>query len=305
MKNKSIPELDKLFLEIGTYRKSNELKELFEFVKKFPHIAPYNAMLIHIQKPGSQYVATAAEWEKKFNRNINPGARPLVILRLFGPVSFVFELSDTFGKAPFPEELINPFKVKGQVANVVFNRLINNLKSDGILYSEVDHGTSSAGFIQISSSQREGKILRSKKEIWVKILYEMVVNRTHPQETRFATILHELAHVYCGHLGTPNPKWWGDRRHLDKNEREFEAESVCWLVCERRGLKNPSAEYLNGYLKDNKEIPNISIDTVLKSVAIIESMLKSNKEPRKEIVKRINEIKQEKNVQLSLNFNIT
>ena len=62
MKKKSIPELDKLFLEIGTYRKSSELKELFDFVKKFPQIAPYNAMLIHIQKPGSKYIASASEW---------------------------------------------------------------------------------------------------------------------------------------------------------------------------------------------------------------------------------------------------
>ena len=78
MRTKSIPELDKLFNEIGTYRKSTELKELFEFVKKFPHMAPYNAMLIHIQKPGSQYVASAAEWARRFNRTINPGARPLL-----------------------------------------------------------------------------------------------------------------------------------------------------------------------------------------------------------------------------------
>ena len=55
MDKKSIPELDKLFLEIGTYRKSDELNKLFEFIKRFPKIAPYNAMLIHIQKPGSQY----------------------------------------------------------------------------------------------------------------------------------------------------------------------------------------------------------------------------------------------------------
>ena len=92
MKNKSIPELDKLFNEIGTYRKSKEFIELLDFVKRFPHIAPYNAMLIHIQKPGSQYVASAGEWHRIFNREINAGARPLVILRPFGPVAFVFEL---------------------------------------------------------------------------------------------------------------------------------------------------------------------------------------------------------------------
>ncbi|NLB78859.1 MAG: hypothetical protein GX796_08470 [Clostridiaceae bacterium] len=76
IKKKIIPELDKLFNEVGTYRRSEQFKELLDFVKRFPHIAPYNAMLIHIQKPGSQYVASVTEWERRFKRTINPGATP-------------------------------------------------------------------------------------------------------------------------------------------------------------------------------------------------------------------------------------
>lgn len=291
MKNRSTPELDKLFYEIGTYRKSNELKELFEFVKKFPRIAPYNTMLLHVQKPGSNYVASADEWQRQFNRTIKPGARPLVILRPFGPVAFVFELGDTLGKEPFPKKLLEPFEVKGKVPIGKFNRLINNMMSDGISYSEVEYGTDRAGFIQCRNSGLEHKIVRGKKEIWTKILYEMVTNRNHSPETKFATIIHELGHLYCGHLGTFYEKWWNDRSYLSKNEVEFEAESVCWLICERMGIENPSAEYLSGYLEDNKEIPNISIDAVLKSVGIIESMMQDSKEPRKEIITSVIELK--------------
>lgn len=98
LRNKGISELDKLFTEIGTYRESSEFRKLLNFVKKFPYVAPYNAMLVHIQKPGSLYVASAAEWGKKFNRRVKTGARPLVILRPFGPVAFVFELNDTEAK---------------------------------------------------------------------------------------------------------------------------------------------------------------------------------------------------------------
>lgn len=292
MKNKSITELDKLFLEIGTYRKSTEFKELFEFVRKFPHIAPYNAMLIHIQKPGSQFVASATDWVQKFKRSIKPGARPLVILRPFGPVAFVFELGDTYGTDPFPEELINPFKVQGEVTANDYNRLIENLKSDGILCSEAEYGTSSAGFVEINASNQEERIVRKKKEIWIKILFNMVVNKTHPMETRFATVLHELGHIYCGHLGTPDPKWkgWENRHHLKLNQKEFEAESVCWLVCERMGIKNPSAEYLSGYLDNNDSIPDISIDTVLKAAGIIESLVQDSREPRKEIITYITDL---------------
>jgi len=291
MKKKSIPELDKLFQEIGTYRKSSELKELYEFVKKFSNTAPYNAMLIHIQKPGSQYVATASDWYRRFNRNISPGARPLVILRPFGPVSFVFELSDTYGKDPFPEELLNPFRVKGEIPEFKLKQLTENLKCDGISYSESDRGASSAGFIQVGDSTNEMKMVMANKELWLKVLFDMVVNRSHPKETRFATILHELGHMYCGHLGTPDSKWWEDRRGLRLNEREFEAESVCWLVCERMGIHNPSAEYLSGYLEHNDEIPSVSIDSILKSVAIIETLINTRKNPRKEIILRSLELK--------------
>lgn len=284
MRKKSIPELDKLFEEIGTYRKSKEFDDLIQFIKKFPHIAPYNAMLIHVQKPGSEYVASAAEWRRSFGRSITPGARPLVTLRPFGPVAFVFDLSDTYGKVPFPEKLLNPFKVEGKISQSFFDQFTANLISDGILYTEADHGTSSAGFIQTGNSNREMKIYTSTKELWVSILYDLVVNRNHPTETKFATVLHELGHMYCGHLGSPNLKWWDDRRNLDIFQREFEAESVCWLVCERMGINNPSAEYLSGYLNNNIEIPNISIDAVLKSVAIVESMMNGIKYPRKEII---------------------
>ena len=50
MNKKAIPELDKLFQEIGTYRKSLEFKKLLDFIKKFPKISPYNAMQLHILK---------------------------------------------------------------------------------------------------------------------------------------------------------------------------------------------------------------------------------------------------------------
>ena len=89
------------------------------------------------------------------------------------------------------------------------------------------------GFIQTDASKREVRLIRNQREIIVKILFDIVVNRNHPIETKFATIIHEIGHLYCGHLGTPEPKWWKARINLELNEREFEAESVCWMVCER------------------------------------------------------------------------
>lgn len=59
---------------------------------------------------------------------------------------------------------------------------------------------------------------------------------------------------------------------LGKAEREFEAVSVCYLVCLRLGIENPSAEYLHGYLKTNAELPPISLERVLVATGLIEQM---------------------------------
>ena len=68
MKKNVTPELDKLFEEVGTYRSTKDYRELLSFVRKFRHYAPYNAMLLHIQKPGSTYVASASDWQNRTHK---------------------------------------------------------------------------------------------------------------------------------------------------------------------------------------------------------------------------------------------
>ncbi len=46
--DKEMKALDELFHEVAVYRHSKDLKELFDFVKKFPKIAAVNAFLLHI-----------------------------------------------------------------------------------------------------------------------------------------------------------------------------------------------------------------------------------------------------------------
>lgn len=279
-------ELDRLFHEVGTYRRGRDFKELLHFIKLFPKIAPYNAMLLHMQKPGSSFVATAYQWMTNHKRQIKAGARPLVILRPFGPVEFVFELSDTEGEEFIPEVIIDPYAATGEVSGERFARFVSKLQCDGIAYAEADYGPESAGFIQTTDSGRELCINGRKKDTWVKVVYDLVVNKNQTKVTKLATIAHELGHLYCGHLGAPYPEWWKDRSGMDRACEEFEAESVCWLVCERMGIENPSARYLSYYLDGRGEIPAISLEEVLKAAGMIESIFQGTKLPRKEIVTR-------------------
>lgn len=276
-----ISELDKLFEEVGTYRKSSDYYELLSFIKKFPNIAPYNAMLVHVQKPGSEFVASANEWWYRYGRKPKPGARPLVILRPFGPVAFVFELNDTEGKT-FPEALMEPFKASGNISVSNIEKMRRSMLYEGIASVEQDHGTSRAGSVESIEGTEE--FITSKERKYFRLLFGMVINRNLEPAAKMATIFHELGHVFCGHLSKQNVKWLPQRNLLPRNNKEFEAESVCWLLCERLGIINPSAEYLSGYLENNGEIPNISIDAVLKAAGIIESILKGKTVPRKELI---------------------
>ena len=283
-RTKRIQEIDKLFAEVREYRTKENFTGLVHFVKRFPHIAPYNAMLVYMQKPGSRFVATPHQW-RRFGRQPEKGARPLVILQMFGPVGFVYELEDT-EEIPgtegnfFPESLLNPFQAEGN-GRLYFHVLKDNLRKEGIGYREENYGSSQAGALHRNP---EGgtfvfppKTPKGKAKI-VPHDFDMVVNRNHDETTKCATMFHELGHYFAGHLGGyPENKHVADRRNefLTTREMEFEAETICYLVCERVGIRNPSAGYLHGYLDRHSMIPEgISIDTILKATGKIERMLR-------------------------------
>ncbi len=276
-----IAELDKLFEEVGTYRISKDYEELLQFIRRFRRYAPYNAMLLHVQKPGSQYIASAAEWANNFNRTPKPGARPLVILRPFGPVAFVYELNDTEGQS-VPESVEEPFQAHGQITLELLNRFIEHAKFEGFRVLMQNYGTEYAGHVQVVD---ETDIYQSKEgSKRFRIPFAVAINSNMDPTTRLATVYHELGHVFCGHLCSPTIKYLPQRYELPEQVKEFEAESVCWLLCERQGIRNPSAEYLSGYLEENQEIPAISIDTVLRAVGAIEQIWNKPMVPRKELI---------------------
>src|SRR6266478_3046531 len=121
--------LDDLISRALAYRTGPELKALFDFMRRFPHIAPYNAMLLHVQNPGIGYALQARLWERDYHRQVRPGARPYVILQTMGPVAFVFELSDTEPIDPavdvIPEAVKNPFPTTGEPPPGTIEKLIS------------------------------------------------------------------------------------------------------------------------------------------------------------------------------------
>lgn len=269
------PEIDKLYADVLGYRRTTAFKELLQFIRKFRYIAPYNAMLVQLQKPGSTYVASVSDWQCRFNRTPKPGARPLIILRPFGPVAFVYELEDTEG-CPVPEEILNPFMHSHDVDEKALSLLVTNLRTEGIRVEQQDYGTDLFGSITSDVVER---ILLISNEKSVRIIFAIVLNGNHTTTSKYTTILHELGHLFCGHLRQSKAGWLPQRCDLTREQSEFEAETVNWLVCERIGIKNNSERYLSGYLENNETIPEVSIDKILKAAGIIESLIKIHRRP--------------------------
>src|SRR5215211_8912831 len=90
--------LDALLTDSRLYHTTKAYKELLEFVVRLRNFAPFNAMLLQVQKPGLTYAASARDWRERFGRRPKEGARPLLILWPFGPVALVYDVLDTEGR---------------------------------------------------------------------------------------------------------------------------------------------------------------------------------------------------------------
>ena len=119
----------------------------------------------------------------------------------------------------------------------------------------------------------------------VTVRYELLVNANGQSPgAQYATIAHELAHLYCGHLGTPDIKHWPDRQRLNHVTEEFEAESVSFMVCQRQEIQTTSPEYLSQFVQDHADMPTISMESVMKAAGLIESMSSQRLKLRKDRV---------------------
>jgi hypothetical protein len=283
--------LDDLFQNARQFNSSKAYLKLMQFIGQFRFYSPFNATLIHIQMPGARFVATAHRWRKEYCREIKPGARPLVILQPMGPVLFVFDVAHTDplpGAPPLPRSVERPFEVRQGTINAELEQTIENAKRDGIRIDERPQGSQRAGSIQCAFTPGYLDVLVSagamRKYKYVQLQYQLLLNSNLSREARYATLVHELGHLYCGHLGTPYEKWWPDRQGLSLSVREFEAESICYLVCARLGIDNPSEEYLAAYMRRYESTPPISLDCVMKSSWLIEQMGRERLPMRKNAV---------------------
>ena len=88
--------IDRLFHDALTLNRASAFDDFLEFAQRLSNLSIFNAMLVQIQRPGVTAVATEKQWLTE-GGYVRAGAIPIVILRPFGPVAFVYEYADVYG----------------------------------------------------------------------------------------------------------------------------------------------------------------------------------------------------------------
>lgn len=254
--------LDQLLSDSKLYKKSKNYEKLIEFVVRLRNFAPFNAMLLQVQKPGLSYAASACDWRVRFGRWPKEGARPLLILWPFGPVALVYDVMDTEGQ-DLPEDVSSFFAI-GSIDKEKMASFIPMVEKKNIEWQYLDAGDNKAGTIRVI------KRATTKEEI---TQYRMNVNRNHSPSVQFATITHELGHMFLGHLGADKKLKIPKRPKIGHTQKELEAESVAYIVCKRNGIKTKSETYLTNYVNQNTEIDDIDVYQVMRASGQVEALL--------------------------------
>lgn len=255
--------LDQLLEDSRLYKTSKDYLDLLEFTKRLRNFAPFNAMLLHLQKPGLTYAASAFDWQDRFDRRPKENARPLLILWPFGPVALVYDVQDTEG-SELPQD-VEKFFARGAITADRIAGFIEKMERKNIACAYFDGGDAKAGSIRVLSPPNP-----EKKQGGV---YSTQVNRNHGGAVQFVTIAHELAHLFLGHLGPDKKLNIPERQRPDHAQRELEAESVAYLVCGRNGVEPNSQTYLTHFVEKSTTIEKLDLYQVMRAAGQVETLL--------------------------------
>ncbi|CAB1058899.1 hypothetical protein D1BOALGB6SA_3657 [Olavius sp. associated proteobacterium Delta 1] len=271
--------VDEVFAASTRFRDNRYVMELLRFIARFPGYSAFNGLLLYTQNSSAIYVATARSWKQKFGRRPKSDAHPIVILAPMAPILFVFDIQDTEGPPP-PSELLRPRATQPQLLEKIYTNTRHNCAVHGIAVYEttMDHDTTGIASRITPALRKKYQDLDLQNDT----SYLILIDRTQPLEDRYSSLIHELGHIFCSHLGIDRHAWWPEREDLNVNGEEIESDAAAYLVCERLGLQASSAAHLSNYIEKNHELPVFSLNAVLQSVGYLEDMGKSPwKEPRR------------------------
>lgn len=272
--------VDELFASVPSFRRGRNLLLLLERMARFRAYGPYNALLVALQRPKARCVLSSARWGN-YNREVKPGAAPIVLLRPFAPVVYVFDVADTRvirGRADrLPVEWLVEIEPEptSPVPEALVGRLLARLPWWGIRHETVPTGPASAGELYLAgvTDAEIPVFVRGGDVVGWRPAYVLGTREDVRPDDRFSALVGALARLFCHHLRCGYERGWEGGRELTARAETLEVDIVVWLVCRRRGVASPAYGQLAEYLSTNEPLPEISLDIVLEAVAEVERML--------------------------------
>ncbi|WP_456476089.1 hypothetical protein [Oceanithermus sp.] len=240
---------DELGVVARRYRASAAFGRLLDFVIRMRGLSPYNAALLHLQKPGAREVRTAAEW-RALGRRVREGVQPALLLHPGGPLRFVFDVAETEGApvaVPEPEAASPAERLRASVEQA--RRL--GVEVVGPLFGP----------------EPRGRLRRGDGGAAFVLSLE-----AGTPEAQYATLVYELARFLLGHLGPCDACGAEARPPADDISGRFEAGAVAAIVCGRAGVPTEAGAFVRGYLQNFAEVPEVSLDRVLAVAGRIERL---------------------------------
>lgn len=270
--------INEFFSRVLELKDSGLISRYLKFLKKVPDHAPFNNTLVFIQNPDCSYYATANQWEERYKRTIKKDARPMVILFPFGPVEFVYDISDTEGeKIPDEQILFWWRKNGGTLDEKIIENTHQNLTALGVHNKEME----ARQYFERRAFRTGGYAQRTFADDELSI----TLHPRYSEESMesYGVLCHEIAHILLGHLGgiTINKQNKGkitkkeitkDRSYIPKNIEEVEAELVAWIVFNSFGIEKNSEAYIATWLIDQNDIDKIGMSDVLRVAGKIQEM---------------------------------
>ena len=257
---------------------TDSYKDYLNFCAKLPRYSVNNQILIMMQKPEATMCQSFSGW-KEMNRHVLKGEKGI---RILAPAPYKMEREqdklDGSGK-PILDKDGEPVKEKVEVTINAFKPVstfdVSQTEGDPI---------PTIGVAELTGTVDGYKTLLDalKDVIPVPITFENIESGAkgyfHVEDNRIAvqegmseaqtvkTILHEAAHQALHSKEAQD----ASSEQKSKNQKETEAESVAYIVCQHYGID--TSDYSFGYVaswSEGKEVPELkaSLDTIRKTAS--------------------------------------
>jgi len=269
---------DKLETGIKELYNSDKYKEYLKYMSKFHSYSSKNIMLIHLQKPGATRIASFKHWKDKFNRNVNKGEQGLYIYAPIGekkPEKVLMEkldpetgtpLLDDKGQAIMEEmtsltngprfKLVPVFDVS-QTSGDPLPELAENL------IGNVEHYEAFVDTLKaVSRLPVDFEPLPDNFDGYCRFGEKIGIREGMSEVQSVVAMIHEITHE---RLHDKN-NTIADDKPKSKQQKEIEAESVAYVVCQRFGIETSANSF--GYLAEwgSRDLSEFkaSLDTIRK-----------------------------------------